>query len=199
MKTLAFGLAILACVAGTSKAASVGFTGVFEDNLFGGGTGFIGDVETSPVTYGDVVGGANFSAFAIDNTGALGNGQLLLSAGGPIFVINGTSTWVDNGTDDDVSFELAVTTTDGGTQNGTITFSFDGDLISGGNGYSEANLDEFLNGSAFFSGAGDVNYVDQSGGNLNFYGGTANAVPEPGSLSMLIALGCGVFVRRRRS
>lgn len=201
-RILILGLAMLACLAGEATAASVGFTGVFNQNIVGGGTGFLGDVAASggtPVSFGDVVGGPNFSAYSLDPAGNVGTGELLLGSGGPIFVLGGTSSWIDNGNADNVEFRLDVTTTGGGADNGDLIVAFTGDLISGGNGYSEANLDELLNGAAFFSATGSITYVDNSTGTQNIYGGTANAVPEPGALSALMLLGCGALVRRRRS
>jgi hypothetical protein len=171
--------------------------GAFNQNPIGGGTGFLGAVPPA-VGFGDVVGGANFTLFGLTNSGDVLDGELLLSTGGPIYVLGGTSSWTDNGAADSVNFNLNVTTTAGGTANGTLNVSFNGDLISGGSGYSEANLDEFLNGDAFLSNFGSIVYTDISTANTNIYIGVAQAVPEPSAFSALALVGVAGMIRRRR-
>lgn len=201
IRSLAVGLAILASMAGSASAASVGFTGVFNQNIIGAGSGFLGDVSVAtgtPVSFGDVVGGPNFSPMSIDASGIVGGGPLLLGSGGPLYVLSGTSTWSDSGMSDNVQFDLSVATVDGGPANGSLAIAFTGDLISGGSVYSEANLDELLNGAAYLSQTGSITYVDTSTGSLVIYGGTVAAVPEPSALGAILGLGVMGMIRRRR-
>lgn len=197
-------LLVVALTGQAATAASVGFVGFFNQDTVGGGTGFLGSVvpPNAPVAFGAMAPNPNMYQFAEGPGTQLltgGSGILPLSAGGPLFILSGSATFIDNGASDTATFVFNVGTTAGGPANGSLNFSFsNSDLFSGGSVVSQANIDELVNGTAYLSDIGSATYVDNSTGTLNIYGGLVNAVPEPGSVAALLGLGVASVVRRRR-
>jgi hypothetical protein len=207
-KQFFLGLVILLGLAVQSHAVPVGFVGAFNTTVLqtgGLGTGFLGNVGTvTPTpppptvrTFGGLVGSATITTYNITGpAGNVGPGRLLFGIGGPLYVLGGTSTWTDNGAADTIQFSLNVGTVNGGPQNGTLAITFSGNIITGGNGYSDAKLSQLLKGGVL-SDLGTITYVDNSGP-LTIYSGFVQAVPEPGMAGGLLLTGLLFGVRRRR-
>lgn len=199
-------LALVTLLSASASAASVGFLGEFASETLGNGTGFLG-AGPFPVAFSAFEDEFEFSEGAA--LGILQNQPDFQLGGSTVWAISGTASVNDNLAADSVQFVLNISTTGiAGPINGQLTMTFTGDLISNGSLVNQANFSELMNypDGPFEDGTGNpisastgIVYTDFSTANVHSYAGTAFAVPEPGSLLCLAALGCVGVMRRRRS
>lgn len=199
-------LALVTLLSASASAASVGFLGEFASETLGNGTGFLG-AGPFPVAFSAFEDEFEFSEGAA--IGILQNTPDFTIGGATVWATSGTAAVTDAapGLSDSVQFVLNISTTGPVGVDGQFTMTFTGvDLISNGSVVNQANFSElmnypdgpFLNGNVVSASTG-ITYTDFSTANVHSYAGTAFAVPEPGSLLCLAALGCVGIMRRRRS
>lgn len=179
---LGLSLALMLAMSLQASAAVVGFTGNLNTKTLGAnGAGVFGGVVGAiPVV--------NFSGRAdvTDITGVITGGLFTNDAGAAINVSGGSVSLIENGINDTATFNITLA----GDALGALQFTLQGDVIT------DATINQ-NNVSRFFDFPTTVLLTDFANGGGQ-YAGSVTAIPEPGTMSLMLGLVAGVAGWRRR-